>query len=169
MILSGPSASQPGKHALDTTKAALVAYFVAKPLVVPGFDVGTVAIITSHTEATDYTDKSQRPFIFLEVGDAKKDDSVNFSRYVPDGSGGKVRRLGARWLIEVVAEVVTVGACSPAEEPLKDALISAIESSYKTLRDAGFEGVTVRAGSGRDQKEGRVNPHAITGAVHVLF
>lgn len=169
MILTGDAAQQPGKFALEATEAALNAYFAQISTRAKFTKWGGVAVLKDHTKAGDYVGKSQRPFIFLEIGDARQDDSVNFSRYVDDGNGGQVRRPGARWLIEIVAEVVTVGACSPAEELLKDALISAIGSAYKTLRDAGFEGADIRAGSGRDQKEGRVNPHAINGAVHVLF
>ena len=166
MILTGPAAQEPGAHALSVTETALIAALAANPAFARW---GGVAVLKDHTKAAEYIGKSQRPFVFLEVGDARQDDSVNFSRYVANDQGVQVRRLGARWLIEIVAEVVTVGACSPAEEPLKDALISAIGAAYATLRDAGFEGVTIRAGAGRDQKEGRLNPHAITGAVHVLF
>lgn len=153
MFLTGDNAKAPGTYAIQRVKALLETALRSAPYSTIFAPWGRVEIAGNWAEATALL-QSTRPFLVLEIGDMREDDDCVMGR-------GQ-RRL----LIEISIEIVVGPRCAPAEAPLKDALIQVIQNSESALDALALEESEIRAGQGRNEVPGRVNPHTLSLAVH---
>lgn len=152
MFLPPEQTERAGTFAVETIKARLVVALGTAPYVAEFETWGGVLVCDNWADAQRNL-ASKRPMLILELGDVREDDA-------------EVLLNARRLLIEVSVECVVGPFCAAADTILKDALVSIINASIPAFEEVALEETEIRAGQGRNEQPGRINPHTITMAAH---
>lgn len=166
MFITGADAANPEKYALEALKTLLIAKLGAAPHAQTFAPYGGILVTCDPSEAEKWLAASKRPVLFLEADEtsAKPDEDAQWGTAID----GKTVN-GTRWLMEIPIECVISTFSAPAEKPLVSALHLAINGALDELDALALEESEIRPGQGRKTKEGRVNPHVFSCALHAVL